>query len=881
MEISAKPQKIYLKDYQAPDFSVEKLELDFILNEESTYLHATSQFQRRTSSPDLFLDGEDLELVSISIDGQKPRYELKPQGLMLYGVPDRFELKIQTRLKPQANTSLEGLYQSNGVFCTQCEPQGFRKMTYFMDRPDVMTKFKVRVEADEKKYPVLLSNGNRLSKQKLPKGRHEAIWEDPFKKPSYLFALVAGDLGVIRDTFTTASGKKVDLEIYAAHGKQERCHFAMQSLKKSMKWDEQRFGREYDLSTYMILAVDDFNAGAMENKGLNIFNSRLVFADSKTATDSDYFDIEAVIAHEYFHNWTGNRVTLRDWFHLSLKEGLTVFRDQEFSMDQSSRDSIRIEGVNDLRNSQFAEDAGPNAHPIRPASCYSVDNFFTSTIYEKGSEVIRMMQTMVGRPGFRKGMDAYFELHDGQAVVIEDFAQAIAKPNSQNWEQFKLWYSQAGTPIVHVSEVYDADKKTYSLKLTQDCPPTPQEKIGKLEKKPFHIPLILGLLDSKTGQEIPLKSSQAVVNTDGQTLVHLKKQQETFQFENVPAKPILSLNRQFSAPIHLDWKASFEELLFLMRFDSDAFNRWEAAQKIYLKVFQVLIQEIKQGKSASVDSNIIDAFLSVVENSKLDPDLKAKLMDLPDFKYLAQMEPILDSAAFLKARELIKTSFAKRSEAQLLAIYKEFHGVNITSLDPKDFGRRRLKNLALDYMSFLPSHHKQVWDQFEAAQIMTDHEAAFAMLVGMENNLRKDAIQLYFERWKSESLVLNRWFSIQASSDHPETFQTVQKLWSHPEFNIKNPNRVRALLGAFGNNISQFHRSDLETYSFMADRILELDKLNPQVAARVAGCFGVWTKLPDLGKKKVHRELEKLVRSGLSKNTLEIIQKALEASTSH
>lgn len=881
METSLKPQKIYLKDYQAPDFSVERLELDFNLADTFTTVTSRAFYCKLNSTADLFLDGEDLQLQSILVNGEKPRYELKAHGMTIYSVPDQFEVQIETILKPQENTALEGLYLSSQIFCTQCEPQGFRKITYMLDRPDVMTKYKVRIEADQKRYPILLSNGNRLNSSALPDGRHEAIWEDPFKKPSYLFALVAGDLGMIKDTFITASGKKVDLEIYAAHGLQERCHFAMQALKKAMAWDEQRFGREYDLSIYMILAVDDFNAGAMENKGLNIFNSRLVFADKKTATDSDYFRIESVLAHEYFHNWTGNRVTLRDWFHLSLKEGLTVFRDQEFSMDQSSRSGIRIDTVDDLRNSQFAEDAGPSAHPIRPASCYAVDNFFTSTIYEKGAEVIRMMQTMVGRPGFRKGMDAYFERFDGKAVIIEDFAEAIAEPNKQDWGQFKLWYSQAGTPIVHVSESYDADQKTYSLRLTQECAPTAQEKLEKTNKKPFHIPLMIGLLDSETGNELPIISAQTSVNTDGQILLHLKQEQEVFHFNNIRAKPVLSLNRQFSAPIHLDWKASFDELLFLLKFDTDAFNRWESSQKIYLKAFQQLISEARASADSQsrVPAEITQAFFATVENSELDPNLKVKLMTLPSYHYLAQLEPVLDSNAFVSSHDLIHSSFAKRAETVLHSLYLEYHGKNLQSLEPKEFALRHLKNTALEYLSSLPAYHPLVWAQFESAEIMTDQEAAFSILVRMENNFRRDAVETYFDRWKSESLEMNRWFSVQASSDHPDTFQTVQKLCEHPDFNLKNPNRVRALLGAFGNNLVQFHRPDLDTYSFMSDRILELDKLNPQVASRLSNCFGVWMKLPALGKKKAHKELEKLVRSGLSKNTHEIVQKALEADT--
>jgi aminopeptidase N len=592
----------------------------------------------------------------------------------------------------------------------------------------------------------------------------------------------------------------------------------------------------------------------------------------------DYFNIESVIAHEYFHNWTGDRVTLRDWFHLSLKEGLTVFRDQEFSMDQSSRALIRIENVDDLRNSQFSEDAGPSAHPIRPASCYSVDNFFTPTIYEKGAEVIRMMQTMVGRPGFRKGMDTYFERHDGQAVIIEDFAKAIAEPNQQDWEQFKLWYSQAGTPQVSVTESYSEKDQTYRLQLTQSCPPTAQEKIESLDKKPFHIPLVIGLLDS-SGQELSLKSAQVNQNSENQNLIHLKKAQEEFVFENVPSKPVLSLNRQFSAPIHLNWNASFDELLFLMKHDSDAFNRWESAQKIYLRLFSQLIAAVRSGKTGEVSPAVIKAFASVIESPDLDLDLKEKLMTLPSFDYLAQLEPVLDGPAFLKAHKMIAQAFATHTESQLQSIYKQWHGKNTQSLDPKDFGRRRLKNKALGYLSYLPAHHQMVMDQFRSAQIMTDQQAALYRLVEMETPLREEALNLFYEQWKDESIVLNKWFSLQSISVHPLTFETVQKLMSHPKFDIKNPNRVYSVLRTFGENLPQFHRPDLETYQFMADRILEIDRLNPQVAARVAGCFDVWTKLPEGNKTKARRELERMVRSGLSSNTHEIIQKALEAES--
>lgn len=870
------PEKVYLKDYQAPPFAVDSLHLDFILQDDFCRVLSTAKFSKKNSGTnDLFLDGEELELVSVLLNNQTPKYELTKSGLLIKDVPDSFELKIETKLKPQDNTSLEGLYKSGKSFCTQCEAQGFRKITYFMDRPDVMTIYTVRIEAEKAKYPVLLSNGDKTDSGDLAGGRHFAIWKDPFKKPCYLFALVAGDLGVLKDTFTTKSGKKVNLEIYSEHGTQAKCEHAMVSLKKSMKWDEERFGREYDLSTYMILAADDFNAGAMENKGLNIFNSRLVFADPKSATDNDYYNIESVIAHEYFHNWTGNRVTLRDWFHLSLKEGLTVFRDQEFSMDMSSRAMVRIDNVDDLRSSQFAEDAGPNAHPIRPASCYAVDNFFTSTIYEKGSEVIRMMQTMVGRPGFRKGMDNYFSKHDGQAVIIEDFASAISEPNNQDWAQFKLWYSQAGTPKVKVQEKYSSADKTYSLTLKQECPATSQEKLEGVTKEPFHIPLVLGLLDSN-GQDMTLNCDQVQKNSEDQNLIHLKKESQEFVFKNVSEKPVLSLNRQFSSPIHLESEASFPELLFLMKHDSDSFNRWEASQKIYLRELSRQIGELRNGATTvKTDSKIIEALGFILSSNNLDCALKTKLLTAPTNDYLSQLESVLDGPSFQKAQDTLAGDISKQYEKTLLEIYHQYHGKNLENKDAKVFAERRFKNLALSFLSHLPSQHKLVFEQFQSAKIMTDESTAFERLLELDSDYREEATRQFHDKWKSDSIVMNKWFALQANSTHKNTFKTVVQLMSHKEFNIKNPNRVYALLRNFGNNYARFHDPAFDTYNFMADRVIELDKLNPQVAARVVGCFDVWEKLPDSQKGKAHKSLERMLASKLSSNTHEIVVKAL------
>ncbi|GIL16535.1 MAG: aminopeptidase N [Oligoflexia bacterium] len=877
-QTSNQPQKIYLKDYQSPDYSIESVDLYFDLHEDHCLVTNTMKMNRiKSNAAPLVLNGEAIELISVEINSRKlatSEYSLTAETLSIPGLPESFTIKTVVKNKPQENTALEGLYKSKGIFCTQCEAQGFRRITYFLDRPDVMTKYTVTLEADQAKYPVLLANGDRIETQQLSGGRHQVKWQDPFKKPCYLFAIVGGDLGVIKDTFITMSGKKVGLEIYAPHESQDRCHHAMDSLKKSMKWDEERFGREYDLSTYMIVAIDDFNMGAMENKGLNIFNSRLVLADPKSATDDDYFNIEAVVAHEYFHNWTGNRVTVRDWFHLSLKEGLTVFRDQEFSMDMSSRAMVRIDNVNDLRSRQFAEDAGPNAHPIRPDSCYAVDNFYTSTIYEKGAEVIRMMQTMVGRPGFRKGMDLYFERHDGQAVIIEDFARAISDANGQNWDQFKLWYSQAGTPHVKVEESYDGGQKKYRITLTQSSLPSP----GQPEKKPFHLPLVVGLLDSVTGQELKINHPDVTQNTEGQNIIHLKAPQMTLEFTNLSNRPVLSLNRQFSSPIHMDWAATDQDLLFLLENDTDSFNRWEASQKLSLQNMKAMIQAAGKNETLTVNQPLLAVMGKVLDNSKLDPDLKAALLTLPEDSYILQLEKLLHATSFYLARDTFEKAICTALEPKLLETYQLYHGKNNQSRDPKDFAKRRLKNLCLSYLSQNSKYHDLIYKQFQSAEIMTDQLSGMSILSHLNSDYRKLSLDQFYSQWKNDFLVMNKWFAIQATSTHPDTFETVQKLWTHPLFDKKNPNRVYALLGGFGRNLVSFHDPKKDTYSFMADRIIELDKLNPTVATRVAESFSVWTRLPVEQKNQAHRQLERILASGLSKNTYEIVSKQLAAN---
>ncbi|HPI40817.1 MAG TPA: aminopeptidase N [Pseudobdellovibrionaceae bacterium] len=867
------PQKLFLKNYTPPTFEILKTELFFNLFEDFTEVENQTHFKRlhpgKESGKELFLNGSDLDLVSIQMNNQdlSPlNYEISPKGLTLKNPPDEFTLETKVRLKPHENTRLEGLYRSQNMFITQCEAHGFQRITYFLDRPDSMTLFKVKIEADQKKYPLLLSNGNLIESKKLENGRHQAQWEDPFKKACYLFALFAGDCGVIKDHFITASGKNVSLEIYSPYGSESQCLHAMDSLKQSMKWDEERFGREYDLSRYMIVSTHDFNAGAMENKGLNIFNSKYILADPKTATDWDYFHIQSVVAHEYFHNWTGNRVTLRDWFHLSLKEGLTVFRDQEFSMDMSSRSLVRIDSVRSLRDRQFPEDAGPNAHPIRPESCYAVDNFYTSTIYEKGAEVIRMMQTMVGRPGFRKGMDLYFERFDGKAVIIEDFAQAIADANSIDFEQFKLWYSQAGTPMVNVSEHYDDQKKEYTLTLKQNTKPTPDQK----EKKPFHIPLVLGLLTPE-GQEIDLKDSPAVKNTEGQFILHLKEAHQEFKFRNILKKPILSLNRQFSAPIYLEMNRSKEELHFLFSKDSDEYNQWEAGQNLYTQSFL----DSLNGKP--VNTAWISSIETLLSHPKISSGMKSELISLPSDAYLLQRTDRLDSTGFHKARQLLKNTIGSNLKSHFFEIYKSLHGKNTDSRKPKDFEDRRLKNTALYYLATQPEFKDLAFEQFKTAQIMTDQLESLSILSSSQSPYKEKALTDFYEQWKSNTLVLNTWFSLQASSTDSDTFSKVIELWDHPLFDKKNPNKIYSLILRFSNNLVRFHDPKEDTYSFYADRILDIDAMNPQVAARVASGFNVLNKLSPELKTRAILQLERLKNNKLSPNTYEIVSKCLES----
>ncbi|MGZ3743715.1 MAG: aminopeptidase N [Pseudobdellovibrionaceae bacterium] len=873
-------KKTYLKDYRKPLFEVDSLVLNFNLNEDFCRVLATSQIKSLKEGAPLFLDGVDLTLLSVSINNEKlsfSQYNLSSEGLEIPNVPASFELKIETQISPQKNTSLEGLYKSKDIFCTQCEAQGFRKITYFLDRPDVMTRYAVTIEADKKKYPVLLSNGDRIKIEDLGNGRHKAYWNDPQKKPCYLFALVAGDLGVIQDHFTTKSGRHVNLEVYAAHGKQERCWHAMESLKKSMKWDEETFGLEYDLNEYMIVAIDDFNAGAMENKGLNIFNSRLVLADSHSATDADFHAIESVVAHEYFHNWTGNRVTLCNWFQLSLKEGLTVFRDQEFSADMTSRSVQRILDVDSLKERQFTEDAGPNSHPVRPESCMAVDNFFTATIYEKGAELIRMMQTIVGKKGFRKGMDEYFRRHDGQAVATEDFVAAIAAPNNQDFTQFKRWYSQAGTPQVIVSEKYNPATKEYHLTLAQSASPSP----GQPEKNPFHIPLLMGLLNSK-GKEMELHCEKITRNSDGKTLVELREEVETFVFKLVPERPVLSLLREFSAPVNLQWERPLEDLYFLMEIDTDEFNRREAAQKISLHIFATLISQYQAKKTLDVTDKFTEKFIGaigqILKDETLSEDFKAQMLQLPSDTLLTQHQEILDAPAFFAARKALRREIAQVHKSVFSDIYNKFHNVEPLSRDPKVFGHRFLKNIALSFLQELDDtiYTDMVVQQYQTAQNMTDQLVALELLSSSGSNYRLKALEDFHQKWHTDSVVLNKWFIAQAFSSRKDTFENVKNLTQHPSFNMNNPNNVYALLRSFTQNYVIFHSPDFPAYGFLADMILKIDERNPQVAARLCSAFNFVNKLPPVLKNQALQQIHRMVgNEKLSKNSRELLQSSL------
>ena len=875
------PKTIRLADYRAPAYLVDSVDLRFELGETGTDVQATLQLRRNPAAgagpAPLVLDGQQLELLALALDGvplPATRYQLDDAQLTVTDVPAAFRLDLTTRIHPETNTALEGLYRSSGNFCTQCEAEGFRKITYYPDRPDVMARFTTTVVAERARYPVLLSNGNPVGRGELGDGRHWVRWVDPYPKPAYLFALVAGDLGCVRDSFVTASGRGVALEIYTEHDKLDQCEHAMASLKRAMRWDEVRFGLEYDLDIYMIVAVSDFNMGAMENKGLNVFNTKYVLARPDTATDTDFIGVESVIGHEYFHNWTGNRVTCRDWFQLSLKEGLTVFRDQEFTADMHSAAVARIDDVRTLRAVQFPQDAGPLAHPVRPESYIEINNFYTVTVYEKGAEIVRMYQTLLGREGFRRGMDLYFRRHDGQAVSCEDFCAAMADANGRDLTQFLRWYRQAGTPVLTASGRYDAEARCYTLSLSQHCPPTPESAT----KLPFHIPVAIGLL-APDGRALPLTLAGEPQAGPPERVLELTGATQEFVFTGLDAAPVPSLLRGFSAPVKLDHAPAEDELLFLAAHDTDAFNRWEAAQQLGVRAVLGLLDERAAGRAWTLPAGLSTLFGRVLADESLDPALAEQMLTLPGEAYLGEQRTPIDPGGLFEAREFLRRALAGAHRAALTARHDALAPEGGYRLDGASIGRRALRNRCLDYLASLEDAdaHARLAARWQAADNMTDQLCALALMANGDHPQREAALAAFYERWQHEALVVDKWFSLQASSPRADTLARVRELMSHPAFTIRNPNKVRALVGAFCNaNPVRFHALDGSGYAFLAEQVQVLDALNPQIAARMLGALTRWRQY-DAGRQPPMRAaLEQvLARAGVSPDVYEIASKAL------
>jgi len=876
---------IYLKDYQVPDYLIDETHLTFELFEDHSLVHAQLVMRRNPEAgaglPKLVLDGQQLELLELKLDDRElsqADYTLTDNHLTLQPTQERFVVDSSVRIHPESNTALEGLYKSGTMFCTQCEAEGFRKITFYLDRPDVMSTFTTTVSAEQHAYPVLLSNGNPIASGSEEGGRHWATWEDPFKKPAYLFALVAGDLWCVEDSFTTMSSREVALRIYVEPENIDKVQHAMDSLKRSMKWDEEVYGREYDLDIFMIVAVNDFNMGAMENKGLNIFNSSCVLAKAETATDAAHQRVEAVVAHEYFHNWSGNRVTCRDWFQLSLKEGFTVFRDSEFSADTHSRTVKRIEDVAYLRTHQFAEDAGPMAHPVRPDAYMEISNFYTLTIYEKGSEVLRMIHTLLGPELFRKGSDLYFERHDGQAVTCDDFVKAMEDASGIDLTQFKRWYTQAGTPRLEVSEAYDSAAQRYSLTFRQSCPATP----GQSEKLPFVIPVALGLLDAK-GNELPLRLQGESAAQGTSRVLSVTEAEQTFTFEAIAEKPLPSLLRGFSAPVKLSFPYSRDQLMFLMQHDSDGFNRWEAGQQLSVQVLQELIGQHQRGEALVLDQRLVAALRTLLEDESLDQAMVAEMLSLPGEAYLTEISEVADVEAIHAAREFARKVLADALFAPLWARYQANREVSKGTpyvAEAAHFARRSLQNIALSYLmlSEKPEVLAACVDQFENADNMTERLAALAVLVNSPfQEEQSKALAMFADFFKDNPLVMDQWFSVQAGCPLPGGLERVHALMQHEAFTLKNPNKVRALIGAFANqNLINFHQANGAGYRFLADQVITLNTLNPQIASRLLAPLTRWRKYGAARQALMKAELERILASGeLSSDVYEVVSKSL------
>ncbi len=878
------PRPHRLKDYRPPAYLVDHVDLDFALDPERTEVKAALKILRNPAATGaagkaLVLDGEQLDLKHIAIDGKalEPRdYKLDATSLTIAKVPAKaFTLSLMTVINPDANKALQGLYRSRGVFCTQCEAEGFRRITFFPDRPDVLATYTCRIEADAKTVPVLLANGNPTDSGKLANGRHFAVWHDPHPKPSYLFALVGGDLSPISSTFKTASGRKVDLKIYVEHGKEARAEWAMDSLKRSMRWDEIRFGREYDLDVFNIVAVSDFNMGAMENKGLNIFNDRLILASPDTATDGNFESIESVVAHEYFHNWTGNRITCRDWFQLCLKEGLTVYRDQEFSADERSRTVQRIIDVRQLRATQFTEDAGPLAHPVRPESYIEINNFYTATVYEKGAELVRMIETILGPEDFRRGMDLYFERHDGQAATIEDFVRCFEDASKRDLSHFKLWYSQAGTPELVAALSYDSANKQAELKIEQVLPPTP----GESKKKPLHIPVRIGLLGGN-GQEITLKRDTGEVIEDG--VLHVTKRSQTFRFADVPSPPVPSILRGFSAPVNLTLNLSERDLEFLMAHDQDLFNRWQAANTYATRTLVDMVKGLRKGERSTARANaFVKALGLAVGHDDLEPAYRAELLKLPSQSDIARVigRNVDPGLIFRAHRQLLKVAGGTLGDL-LEDVYKDMRAKGAFSPDAQSAGRRALRNAALTLLTArgTAADETRLADHFFKATNMTDEAHGLMLIAAKSGPLREKALARFFDRWKDDHLVIDTWFGAQAMSPLRPALGQVKALTKHPLFSLTAPNKVRALIGVFAmQNPVQFHRPDGAGYEFLAKQVLAIDRFNPSIAARMLGAFRIWHALEPGRRAAAKRVLQSIAKApDLSRDVFEIVTKMLD-----
>jgi len=875
------PRTIYLKDYTPPAYLVDTVDLHFELDEETTRVRSRMHLRRNEAAQSgeapLQLDGSQQTLLGLKLDGEAlsaNAFELSDEQLIIHEVPDQFTLEVETQINPRANTALEGLYLSSGLLTTQCEAEGFRRITYFPDRPDVMARFTVTLEADKQKFPVLLANGNLVDSGEDANGRHWARWEDPSLKPSYLFAVVAGPLVYQEDTFTTMSGRKVVLRLYVEEENITKCDHAMASLKQAMQWDEQVYGREYDLDIYMVVAVNDFNMGAMENKGLNIFNASCVLASPATATDGDYYNIQSIIGHEYFHNWSGNRVTCRDWFQLSLKEGFTVFRDQEFSADLNSRGVKRIDDVNVLRLHQFAQDASPMAHPVRPDHYMEINNFYTVTVYNKGAEVVRMIRNLLGAEGFRKGTDLYFARHDGQAVTTDDFVRAMEDANGIELTQFRRWYDQAGTPEITLVEEYDASQQTFQLILQQHTPATP----GQKEKLPFHIPLAVGLLDAR-GNDLPLKLAPQESATQSTVTLSLHQTEQTYRFYEVAEKPLVSIGRGFSAPVKFKRNLTDSELAFLLAHDSDDFNRWDAGQQLAINNLLKLIEACQHDRELQLSNEVIEAYRTALTQPDLDKALIARLMTLPGESYIADQMDIVDVEAIHAAREFMRRTLAQSLRTELLQTYQDNQSSQTYQFNADEMAQRSLKNMALAYLMTLddPDLQQLCVAQYQQGNNMTDVMAALSLLADVAGAAREEALEDFYHRWQHDAQVVEKWLAIQAGSSLPDTLQRVQALMQHAAFSLHNPNKVRSLVGRFcGGNPLRFHAADGSGYRFLGDRVLELDALNPSIAARLVQTISRWRRYDADRQALMREQLERIVnKDGLSKDVYEIASRSL------